>query len=116
MEMDSGSQSVEMQEQVGPSAGKAVGSPWQLCWLLASSMAKSAEFVTEAVSVNCDQFCCASANNTLCFSSLFQAGSICLSFANLFEVKPDWDLVRCSVRVGKPSRSPHSSFSGKRSS
>lgn len=95
----------------GEKAGEITEGPRQLCWLLASSMAESAEFITEAVSVNCDQSCCMSANNTLCFSSLFQAGSICLSFANLCEV-----LVQCSVRVGKPSCSPHSSFPGKRSS
>lgn len=77
------------------------GVHWQLCWLLASTVAKSAKFVTEPVSVNCDHSCCLSAKNSLCFSSLSQADSIRLGFPSLCEVKPKWDLGRCPTRVEK---------------
>ena len=77
------------------------GVHWQLCWLLASTVAKSAELVTEPVSVSCDHSCCMSAKNSLCFSSLSQAGSIRLGFAILCEVKPQGDLGQCPTRVEK---------------
>ena len=48
MEMDLGSQSLEMQERVGPSAGKPVGSPWQLCWLLFAKWKKLMESFSSA--------------------------------------------------------------------
>ena len=98
----------------GEKAGEITGGPWQLCWLLASSMAKSAEFVTEAVSVNCDQFCCTSANNTLCFSSLFQAGSICLSFAGLGRLKLKLDFGVMTLEAIEAGCSCVSSFPGER--
>lgn len=64
-------------------------------------------------SVNCQCSHLVSANNSPCFSFLFIAGSICLSFTSLGEVKPKWHLNAVLLWAEEACHSP--SFSDERS-
>lgn len=76
------------------------GVHWQLCWLLASTVAKSAKLQSQSLWTVITPAACL-LKNSLCFSSLSQADSIRLGFPSPCEVKPKWDLGQCPTRVEK---------------
>lgn len=74
--------------------------PWKLCWPQTYSVETCAEFA-EQVSVNHNRSCCMCANNSLCFSFLFLASSVHLTFACVSGVKPKRDLCTVSHKAGE---------------
>lgn len=55
-------------------------------------------------------------NSSLCFSSLFLASSVCLSFASLSGMKLKWEIYTAPWEAGWTDQSSHPSFLGDRKS
>lgn len=81
--------------------GRSVEDPWRLCWSLASLVGHLLYLSAEQVSVNLNSSRCLSANNSLCFASLFPASSMQLSSAGLGRMKQKGDLRTLPERLEK---------------
>ena len=85
---------------------KSAGCFWQPCWpLISSSVVKLLGLSGEQVTGNHTCSHCVAASGSPCFSSLFLAVFISLSFAGLDAVKPKRDLL-VPQKVGKGGSSP----------